>query len=217
LSVEPVLLSAADVCLDGDGRASLELGEADCRVELRGGCGINGDEAGRITFLKQVHGAKILSNPAGGEEADGMVLSRGSGTPGLRVADCLSLLAAGPGFLAAAHAGWRGLAGGIVSRLLESLPAAPDAVVLGPSICSDCYEVGEEVRAAMTGLTDLEEHPPGRLDLARTALDQLHAGGLAAGTAVYRIGVCTLCGGSPLFSYRGGDLRKRNHIWIEEL
>jgi hypothetical protein len=212
--VEP---RAVDVDLGVDGRAGLELPEASCRVVIRGRCGLAPGEAERLTFLRQVHAALILECPEGGEEADGMVFPRGGGVPALRVADCLPVLAAGPGFLAAAHAGWRGLAGGIVRRLAESLPAPPQAVVLGPSICGGCYEVGSEVKEAMSGLTDLRRHPPGRLDLAMAAADQLAAAGLAAETRVYRIGPCTLCGGAPLFSYRGGDTRERNHIWIEEI
>ena len=145
-----------------------------------------------------------------------MVVRRGGQSPALRVADCLPVLAVTVDHLAAAHAGWRGLAAGVAAGLLQALPDPPGALVLGPSICGSCYRVGQEVREAVSGFTDPEAHPPGRLDLAAAALDQLEAAGLPADVPVYHMDSCTLCGGAGLFSYRGGDCRGRNHIWLEE-
>lgn len=202
--------------MESGGRCSLGLPEAGAAVQLRGRCGVTDSERSRLVLLSQVQGAGLIVDPEGGEEADAMVVRRGEGLPALRVADCLPVLAATPHHLAAAHAGWRGLAAGVAGRLLQALPAPPSALVLGPSICGSCYRVGEEVREAVSGFTDPGAHPPGRLDLATAALDQMTAAGLPAHVPVYRMDPCTLCGGAGLFSYRGGDRRDRNHIWLEE-
>lgn len=203
--------------MEAGGRCSLGLPEAGAAVQLRGRCGVTASERSRLVLLRQVHGAGVIVDPEGGEEADAMVVRRGGGSPALTVADCLPVLAVTPDHLAVAHAGWRGLAAGIAGGLLQALPDDPRAVVLGPSICGDCYEVGGEVHRALSATTDLDGHPAGRLDLARAALDQLEAAGLGADVPVYRMDCCTLCGGAGLFSYRGGDRRGRNHIWLEEL
>ncbi|MFO7949271.1 MAG: polyphenol oxidase family protein [Candidatus Fermentibacteraceae bacterium] len=209
-------LGAAELAMQAGGRCSLELAEAGAAVQLRGRCGLTDSERSRLVLLRQVHGAGLVVDPTGGEEADAMVVRRGGRFPALRVADCLPVLAATRRHLAAAHAGWRGLAAGVAGRLLDALPGPPLAVVLGPAICGSCYRVGEEVSKAMSRFTDPEAHPPGRLDLAAAALDQLEAAGLPADVPVYHMDSCTLCGEAGLFSYRGGDLRARNHIWLEE-
>ena len=198
------------------GSGELELPEARCVVGIRGRSGLKECEAQRLTFLSQVHGARVIRDPRGGEEADAMIVRRGRGVPALRVADCLPVLAATEGSLAAAHAGWRGMAAGIVRSLFESLFDGVQAVVLGPAICGECYRVGPEVMESMAGLTDTAAHPRGRLDLVRAAMDQLEEAGLPPGVPVYHLDVCTLCG-RGLYSYRGGDRNRRNHIWIEEL
>lgn len=202
--------------MQAGGRCSLELPKARAAVQLRGRCGLTDAERSRLVLLRQVHGAGLVVDPAGGEEGDAMVVRRGGRSPALRVADCLPVLAATPNHLAAAHAGWRGLAAGVAGRLLQALPEYPLAVVLGPAICGSCYRVGEEVREAVSGFTDPGAHPPGRLDLAAAAVDQLEAAELPGDVPVYRMDSCTLCGGAGLFSYRGGDCRGRNHIWLEE-
>lgn len=212
-----VRLGAAELAMQEGGRCSLELPEAGAAVQLRGRCGVTEPERSRLVLLRQVHGAGVVVDPAGGEEADAMVVPRGGRSPALSVADCLPVLAATPDHLAAAHAGWRGLAAGVAAGLLQALPAPPNALVLGPSICGRCYRVGQEVRNAFSSFTDPGAHPPGRLDLAAAALDQLEAAGLPADVPVYHMDSCTLCGDAGLFSYRGGDSRGRNHIWLEEL
>lgn len=111
-------------------------------------------------WLKQVHGSRVvrLDGAAGdGElEADAAVTTRPGLACSIQVADCLPVLFAadnGRG-VGAAHAGWRGLAGGVLEATLQSLCEAsgstPGAVTawLGPAIGPDAFEVGADVLAA---------------------------------------------------------------------
>lgn len=114
-------------------------------------------------FLRQVHGARVVTLAAEDavfgaavHEADAAVTA----TPGLacvvRVADCLPVLVAAPGGRAvgAAHAGWRGLAAGVVEATVERVaalaqcPAGELSAWLGPCIGPDAFEVGRDVFTA---------------------------------------------------------------------
>jgi polyphenol oxidase len=104
------------------------------------------------------------------------------------------------------HAGWRGVAGGILEEglgvLKDRFGVEPGQLHahLGPAISGDRYEVGPEVHRAL-GLPDPGE--PGLLDLRGAAAERLAEGGVPR----ERIGVSTRCSlEDPLFfSHRGGD------------
>lgn len=106
-------------------------------------------------WLEQVHGANVAVVP--GDQAgpaDGAVTFTRAAVCAVLVADCLPVfLASRAGDRAGlAHAGWRGLAGGIVEAVIAKLDCDPKRLVawLGPSIGPDAFEVGTEVRAAFT-------------------------------------------------------------------
>lgn len=112
----------------------------------------------RAVFLQQVHGSEVLALDAGtddGLQADAC-LTRDAGVAcTIMVADCLPvLLASADGStVAAAHAGWRGLAGQGGQGVLETVHAAMKADArtlawLGPCIGPSAFEVGPEVKAA---------------------------------------------------------------------
>ena len=126
---------------------------------------------GRAVFLKQVHGAGVLSinsSTADGQVFDACVTSQRKVACTIMVADCLPvLLASADGCsVGAAHAGWRGLAGGVLEAVFASITAlaqdqrarsatnnvAHDGVELmawlGPCIGPTAFEVGAEVKAA---------------------------------------------------------------------
>jgi YfiH family protein len=179
-------------------------------------------------WLTQVHGVNVLDAPpaadAAPESADAVVL-RHPGTVGvIQVADCLPvLLAAADGrAVAAAHAGWRGLAAGVLEATVERLaePAGSLMAWLGPAIGPAHFEVGDEVRAAFT------QQDPGaagafapnargrwQCDLARLARRRLQALGVQQ---VYGGRWCTFADPTRFFSYRreGRCGRMGAFVWL---
>lgn len=122
------------------------------RERLRASIGVR-----RIAWLNQVHGNVVVDVGAAAEgtsapEADAAVTRAAGVALAIMVADCLPvLLARRDGTaVAAAHAGWRGLATGVIGNAFRALNAAPDEVTcwLGPAISARRYEVDEVVRAA---------------------------------------------------------------------
>ncbi|TBW04554.1 peptidoglycan editing factor PgeF [Azotobacter chroococcum] len=162
-------------------------------------------------WLRQVHGVTVVpADPALISEADASWTDHSGIACAILTADCLPVLfcdRAGTR-VAAAHAGWRGLAGGVLEATLDALAVAPEELLvwLGPAIGPAAFEVGPEVREAF-----LERHPraaeafvasrnPGRFmaDLYQLARIRLAARGVEA---VYGGGFCTY--GDPRFySYR---------------
>ncbi len=120
---------------------------------------VMGVEPGRLLRVHQVHGADVVVQRAGqpvprSGDADVLVSDDSSVALAIQVADCVPLLMADArtGAIAAAHAGWRGLARRVpsvaVAVLRDELGSRPSDLVaaIGPSIGSCCYEVGEDVR-----------------------------------------------------------------------
>ena len=192
----------------------------------------------RPVFLNQVHGTEVLAlhaDCADGAQADGSWTD----APGLActvmVADCLPVLlcSADGSRVAALHAGWRGLAGGVgrpgvLESFLQSqsemgAPPAQWMAWLGPCIGPQAFEVGDEVRAAFvdhssTASLAFAPHGPGKwlADLALLARQRLQAAGVAQvygndGSATW----CTV--GNPLrfFSHRRDRVsgRQAAGIW----
>ena len=107
-------------------------------------------------WLKQVHGVRVIDLDRESVREGDAVLSRRKGVVcGVQMADCLPVLFADEAgtTVAAAHAGWRGLAAGVLEATVEAMGVAPERVHawLGPAIGPRVYEVGEEVRAAYRG------------------------------------------------------------------
>jgi YfiH family protein len=118
----------------------------------------------RAVFLQQVHGSEVLALDAAtedGRQADACVTKDAGVACTIMVADCLPVLLATEdgATVAAAHAGWRGLAGDKNGKgVLESVHAAmhTDARILawlGPCIGPSAFEVGAEVKAAFEAAT----------------------------------------------------------------
>lgn len=177
-------------------------------------------------WLRQVHGVVVVeADPGRIAEADGSW----TGTPGIActamTADCLPALFCNKSGtrVAAAHAGWRGLAAGVLEAAADSLDAAPADVLvwLGPAIGPKAFEVGPEVREAFmqqhpqTAQAFVPSHNPGKFlaDIYQLARLRLAARGI---TAVYGGGLCTVTD-SRFFSYRRSPRTGRfaSLIWLE--
>jgi YfiH family protein len=156
---------------------------------------------------RQVHGTTVRrvrsEDGSGGAalalDADGHATTlRGVGVMVL-VADCLPVLLASDGAVAALHAGWRGLAAGVLEegvRAVRELGGDGELVALvGPGAGPCCYEVGEEVHAAFGGVGRVGAH---NIDLAALAQERLATAGVGT---VQRVGICTICD-ARLYSHR---------------
>jgi copper oxidase (laccase) domain-containing protein len=177
----------------------------DWAVFIGGVSALPGEIPGEAVFLKQVHGSLVLDSPEALSEGDGMVFpADGNRFPGILAADCLPVMAIWPDRIGCAHAGWRGLAQGVVESLVKAGGGPPDTVVLGPCICAGCYRVGEEVRS----LASRDGHPAGGFDLKLEAASRLHPD-----TRIFTLDKCTLC--SPGFhSHRRNAASLRNRVWL---
>ena len=108
-------------------------------------------------YVSQVHGDRILWATTGGcvGEADALLTRETELLVAVRTADCVPILVWGEAVVGAIHAGWRGLAAGIIPKAIEMLAGeGPLQAVVGPAICMDCYEVGEEVVEGIAQWTD---------------------------------------------------------------
>ncbi|MBI6925361.1 peptidoglycan editing factor PgeF [Pseudomonas putida] len=176
-------------------------------------------------WLKQVHGLAVAdADPSRVVEADASWTNRPGIACTVMTADCLPVLfcdQAGTQ-VAAAHAGWRGLAGGVLEATLDRLDVPPAQVLvwLGPAIGPQAFEVGLEVRDAFTAVHPeaarafVDGERPGKLmaDIYTLARIRLAARGV---TAVYGGGLCTVSD-ERFFSYRrtpqGG--RFASLVWL---
>lgn len=166
--------------------------------------------APRLASSVQVHGTRVLvhDKPFDGwirvEGADGHIVI-GAGAAAVTIADCVPVFIAHPsGAIGMVHAGWRGVAGGILPEALRLLskcgfPVDECVVHLGPSICGRCYEVGVDVYEQLTGW---ETKRARNVDLRALLGEQAAQLGVASWTAS---GECTKCDNGVLFSHRAGD------------
>jgi YfiH family protein len=164
-------------------------------------------------WLKQVHGNRLVDADALTDrvEADA-ALARENGTVcAVLVADCLPVLLTdrAGSLVAVAHAGWRGLAGGVIERTVEGLrKRSPHELIayIGPGIGRDAFEVGEDVYRAFTAKDAASadafvSHRSGKwlADLPALARRALAACGVPQ---VYGGGPCTYSDPDRFFSYR---------------
>jgi hypothetical protein len=177
-------------------------------------------------WLRQVHGTDIADlDQVHDRAADGAVTA----TPGhiavIMTADCLPVLLcdrAGTR-VGAAHAGWRGLAAGVLPAAVAALGVSPDRVLawLGPAIGPSAFEVGEEVRDAFLQGDDgagpaFRRNVRGRwqADLYELARRSLAAAGVGS---VFGGGYCTYREPARFFSHRREAPcgRQATLVWLE--
>jgi YfiH family protein len=173
-------------------------------------------------WMRQVHGTTVIDADAQPvfPEADAAVARKPATVCAVVVADCMPVFfsdAAGAA-VGVAHAGWRGLAAGVLEATVDALrlPGSQVLAWLGPAIGPRAYEVGEDVRAAFAG-HDSAFTPtrPGHwlLDLYAVARSRLSGRGV---TRVYGGGSCTFSESERFFSYRRDRATERMAalVWI---
>lgn len=179
---------------------------------IRGGCLDDRGLSGEPCWLQQVHGAAVVvagrfEQPP---EADAAISRSRDDICVVRTADCLPvLLCAGDGTeVAAVHAGWRGLAAGVIEATVARMQHAPDDLLawLGPAISQAAFEVGDEVRAAFVD-REAEDARHFVANSRRRWQADLYA---LASSRLQRVGVTSITGGGfctfsekdRFFSYR---------------
>jgi purine-nucleoside/S-methyl-5'-thioadenosine phosphorylase / adenosine deaminase len=170
-----------------------------------------GVPARRFAHARQVHGAavvRVVDPPVGvwsepGRRpvvaADGQATALDDVVTAVLVADCVPVALIAHGAVGVLHAGWRGLAAGVVAEGVAALrelgAAGPIAAAIGPGVGPCCYEVGEEVPDAFAALSERARHGS-RLDLKLIAALELRAAGARD---VHDVGLCTMCEDPSLF------------------
>ncbi|HEY0973508.1 MAG TPA: peptidoglycan editing factor PgeF [Solimonas sp.] len=162
-------------------------------------------------WLRQVHGVAVAALPAMGTvTADASWTAQPGVVCAVLTADCLPVLfaAVDGSVVAAAHAGWRGLAAGVLEATLAAMPIAPGRVQawLGAAIGPAAFEVGPEVRAAFVSAQPEAEAAfrPGQgdrwmADIYALARLRLTAAGVAA---VHGGNACTMTEARGYYSFR---------------
>lgn len=165
-----------------------------------------------LVVPRQVHSADVAiliggaSSPSG---VDGVVTQLSDVAIGVSTADCVPVVMADAeaGVIAAAHAGWRGAVGGIISNTLEAMVSRGALmsrleVLIGPCICQECFEVGEEVAVMFPDeVVDRNTFDKPHVDLPGFVRQQLMSHGVGADRIKGPIG-CTRCNPQLYFSAR---------------
>jgi len=182
-------------------------------------------------WLRQVHSARVVElGHEAKPEADAVFSRQAEGVCAVLTADCLPVLFCdrSGSVVAAAHAGWRGLVGGVLEATVAAMDVAPGDILawMGAAIGPQAFEVGDEVREAFVGqhveaanaFTPLPSREVSAqkwlADIYQLARIRLNRAGVAA---VYGGGRCTYAESREFFSYRrdGVTGRMAALIWLE--
>jgi len=196
------------------GFASLNLGARHDLPERvaenrRRACERLGLDPARLCVNRQRHTATVNRAEAGVEGRVGDALwTEESGLPLLALgADCLPIAVVttdGRPAVAVVHAGWRGLAAGVVEAAVRALGSGSTAGVIGPAIGPCCYEVGNAVAARF----DPDLTTGRMLDLWRAGERALQRAGVGR---IERLDLCTSCYPELFFSHRRDGTRRGTH------
>lgn len=186
------------------------------------------DLPGEPQWLRQVHGTRVLVLPQATvePEADGVFATEAGVVCAVQSADCLAVLFCDDRatVVAAAHAGWRGLAAGVLEATVAALPVSPDRLLawIGPAIGPEAFEVGAEVPAAFVAVDPAAAScfrpgtQPGKYrgDLFALARQRLTRAGL---TRIHGGGISTHADPGRFYSFRRDGVcgRMAALIWID--
>lgn len=211
---------------------SVAAGDDPAHVEenLRRAAGVLGVAADRVLYLSQVHGTEVVTADAAAtreqtleQRGDGILSLSPVVACGVRSADCVPLLLAHveSGAVCAAHAGWRGVAGGMAAAAVDALrrEVGPGRVVaaIGPHIGAEAFEVGDDVADALeaacprANAVNRERWPKPHVSLLQILVEQLREVGLDAGDVEFVAG-CTMTDATRFFSYRRDGKLSGRHL-----
>jgi len=188
-------------------------------------------------WIRQVHGTQVVRAPFAEvtPAADASFTTLAGVVCAVQAADCLPVLFCDDGgsVVAAAHAGWRGLAAGVLEATVAALPAEPRALMawLGPAIGPEAFEVGDEVRAAFVAVDASAAQHFRKADFRSATSDQPTADkyfadlfalarqrlALAGVTRVYGGGISTHADAERFYSFRRDGItgRMAAMIWLQ--
>lgn len=176
-------------------------------------------------WLTQVHGTQVLKsqNWQADSEADAIISYQSNHVCTIMTADCLPILLCNQqgSTVAAIHAGWRGLAAGIIEKTIQQFSCSGSEIMawLGPAIGPEKFEVGQDVYNyfvsqncnADEAFKQTDQHHF-LADIYLLARQRLHSVDV---TAVYGGDLCTVSDPNRFFSYRRDDItgRQASMIW----
>jgi len=180
-------------------------------------------------WMAQVHGTDVADLDTLADDESPRADAATTALPGrvgvVLTADCMPLFfsAADGGRVAVAHAGWRGMAAGVIENTVRAMGVPPRDVIawMGPTIGPGAFEVGPEVREAFAAVDDraasaFRPHAPGKFmaDLYALARGRLERAGVAS---IHGGGFCTRTDAERFFSYRRAKASGRMgaFIWME--
>lgn len=178
-------------------------------------------------WLEQAHGTLVANADMASclPQADACIARHRAAVCVVMTADCLPVLLCDTrgSVVGAAHAGWKGLAAGVIEATVQKMDVAPQDLLawLGPAISQDAFEVGDEVRAAFVAAqpqsaTAFVPGLPGKWFADIYALARLRLNALGI-TKIYGGDHCTYREVEQFFSYRrdGTTGRMGTFIWLE--
>jgi len=173
------------------------------------------DLPGTPIWIRQVHGNRAVELGSadfapGVPEADAIIGRRPGDLCVVQTADCLPVLlcSADGQEVAAVHAGWRGLAAGVIEAAVSRFVCAPAGILawIGPAISQSAFEVGDEVRqqfgslgAGPSALFVANQRGRWQANLAGLAEARMRAIGMRS---IYSANVCTYGDAARCYSYR---------------
>jgi len=177
-------------------------------------------------WLKQVHGVQVVdaSTAMHHEVADAVYSLQPDTVCAVLTADCLPLLFCNQQAtkVAAAHAGWRGLADGVIESTVDTLQENPEDIMvwLGPAIGASCFEVGQDVYDAFVLQDNSAKSAFSKVDAEHYLADIYHLARLRLKKLgiekVYGGGLCTYTDEDRFYSFRKNKItgRMASMIWI---
>ena len=182
-----------------DGVAFTTAGDGDMRrnPEARESLGL-----GEWATVRQVHGSTVVDAAGSGDhgDADGLFTTQEGLALAVFTADCLGVVIHGPARVAVVHAGWRGVAAGVVTDAVARVGDV-QSVHIGPHIRPCCFEVGPEVSARFVGHL-------ARTTAGTTSVDLASAVAAQSPVEPEVVDLCTRCG-NDTFSHRRNGTRER--------